>query len=49
MEFGVGVLGIPLIVILGHDSCGAVNAAAIDAVHHRRHTSAVSCAISSSG
>ena len=28
MEFGVGVLGIPLIVILGHDSCGAVNAAA---------------------
>ena len=32
MEFGVGVLGIPLIVILGHDSCGAVSAA-IDAVH----------------
>ena len=31
MEFGVGVLGIPLIVILGHDSCGAVNAA-VDAV-----------------
>lgn len=31
MEFGVGVLGIPLIVVLGHDSCGAV-AAAIDAV-----------------
>ena len=31
MEFGVGVLGIPLIVVLGHDSCGAVNAA-VDAV-----------------
>ena len=31
MEFGVGVLGIPLIVILGHDSCGAVNAA-VDAM-----------------
>jgi len=27
MEFGVGVLQIPLIVVLGHDSCGAVNAA----------------------
>jgi carbonic anhydrase len=31
LEFGVGVLGCPLIVILGHDSCGAV-AAAISAV-----------------
>ncbi|PID97295.1 MAG: carbonic anhydrase [Actinomycetales bacterium] len=31
LEFGVGVLGIPLIVILGHDSCGAVGAA-IEAV-----------------
>ena len=29
MEFGVGVLGIPLIVVLGHDSCGAVNAAVV--------------------
>jgi carbonic anhydrase len=27
MEFGIGVLGIPLIVVLGHDSCGAVGAA----------------------
>ncbi|HRW19370.1 MAG TPA: carbonic anhydrase [Dermatophilaceae bacterium] len=26
MEFGVDVLGIPLIVVLGHDSCGAVRA-----------------------
>jgi carbonic anhydrase len=26
LEFGVGVLDIPLIVILGHDSCGAVAA-----------------------
>ncbi len=26
IEFGVGVLGIPLIVVLGHDSCGAVRA-----------------------
>lgn len=26
IEFGVGVLGVPLIVILGHDSCGAVKA-----------------------
>ncbi len=32
MEFGVGVLDIPLIVVLGHDSCGAV-AAAITALH----------------
>ncbi|WP_370893816.1 carbonic anhydrase [Janibacter sp. GXQ6167] len=27
IEFGVGPLGIPLIVVLGHDSCGAINAA----------------------
>lgn len=27
LEFGVGVLGSPLIVVLGHDSCGAVRAA----------------------
>lgn len=27
MEFGAHVLGIPLIVVLGHDSCGAVTAA----------------------
>lgn len=26
LEFGVAVLGVPLIVILGHDSCGAVKA-----------------------
>lgn len=26
LEFGVGTLGIPLIVVLGHDSCGAVAA-----------------------
>lgn len=31
LEFGAGVLGCPLIVVLGHDSCGAV-AAAIAAV-----------------
>jgi carbonic anhydrase len=31
LEFGVGVLGCPLIVVLGHDSCGAV-AAAMSAV-----------------
>ena len=31
LEFGVGVLDIPLIVILGHDSCGAI-AATMDAV-----------------
>lgn len=31
IEFGVEVLGIPLIVVLGHDSCGAVKAA-IEAV-----------------
>lgn len=24
IEYGVGVLGIPLVVVLGHDSCGAV-------------------------
>jgi carbonic anhydrase len=27
LEFGVGPLGCPLIVVLGHDSCGAVKAA----------------------
>jgi carbonic anhydrase len=27
LEFGVGVLDCPLIVVLGHDSCGAVSAA----------------------
>jgi carbonic anhydrase len=26
IEFGVGVLDIPLVVVLGHDSCGAVSA-----------------------
>ncbi|MGA8046109.1 MAG: carbonic anhydrase [Dermatophilaceae bacterium] len=26
LEFGVGILGCPLIVVLGHDSCGAVRA-----------------------
>ena len=26
IEFGVGELGIPLVVVLGHDSCGAVRA-----------------------
>lgn len=27
IEYGVEVLGAPLVVVLGHDSCGAVNAA----------------------
>ncbi|RAI59661.1 carbonic anhydrase [Roseicella frigidaeris] len=31
IEYGVGVLGCPLIVVLGHESCGAV-AAAVDVV-----------------
>ena len=31
IEYGVGVLGCPLIVVLGHQSCGAV-AAAVDVV-----------------
>lgn len=31
LEYAVGVLGVPLIVVLGHDGCGAVQAA-IDAV-----------------
>lgn len=26
IEFGIAVLGIPLIVVLGHDSCGAISA-----------------------
>ncbi|WP_419819319.1 carbonic anhydrase [Glaciibacter flavus] len=30
LEYAVGVLGVPLILVLGHDSCGAVQAA-IDA------------------
>ena len=29
LEFGVGVLNCPLIVVLGHDSCGAVRAAEV--------------------
>jgi len=29
LEFGVGVLNCPLIVVLGHDSCGAVKAAEV--------------------
>jgi carbonic anhydrase len=33
IEFGVGILHIPLVVILGHDSCGAV-AATVDAVRN---------------
>ena len=28
IEYGVQVLGAPLVVVLGHDSCGAVGAAA---------------------
>jgi len=31
VEYGVGVLGCPLVVVLGHESCGAV-AAALDVV-----------------
>jgi carbonic anhydrase len=27
IEYGVSVLGVPLVVVLGHDSCGAVRAA----------------------
>ena len=27
LEYAVGVLGVPLIVVLGHDECGAVRAA----------------------
>ncbi len=27
MEYGVAVLGVPLILVLGHESCGAVDAA----------------------
>ena len=26
MEYGVAVLGTPMILVLGHDSCGAVDA-----------------------
>lgn len=36
LEFGVAELGVPLIVVLGHESCGAVKAAiaAVDAHEH---------------
>ena len=27
LEYGVAVLGVPLILVLGHDSCGAIDAA----------------------
>ena len=33
IEYGVSVLGCPLVVVLGHDACGAV-AAALSAVDH---------------
>ena len=33
IEFGVAILNIPLVVILGHDSCGAVSAT-VEAVEH---------------
>ncbi|MEO6142774.1 MAG: carbonic anhydrase [Dermatophilaceae bacterium] len=33
VEFGVAVLDIPLVVILGHDSCGAVSAT-VEAIQH---------------
>jgi carbonic anhydrase len=33
VEYGVAVLSIPLVVVLGHDSCGAV-AATLEAVEH---------------
>lgn len=36
IEYGSGVLGVPLIVVLGHQSCGAV-AAACDAVTKKAH------------
>ncbi len=32
IEFGVSILDIPLVVILGHDSCGAVSAT-VEAIH----------------
>jgi carbonic anhydrase len=34
LEFGVAELGIPLIVVLGHESCGAVKAAIAAADAH---------------
>ena len=37
VEYAVTVLGTPLVVVLGHDSCGAVQAAR-EAVAHRRRT-----------
>ncbi|WP_375384620.1 carbonic anhydrase [uncultured Microbacterium sp.] len=41
LEYAVAVLGVPLIVVLGHDECGAVNAAIdstrIDAPHLPPH------------
>ncbi|PZW42180.1 carbonic anhydrase [Humitalea rosea] len=33
IEYGVGVLGCPLVVVLGHEGCGAV-AAAVEVVEH---------------
>jgi carbonic anhydrase len=35
IEYGIGILDIPLVVVLGHDSCGAV-AAAVDALETGR-------------
>ena len=43
IEYGVSVLGAPLVVVLGHDSCGAV-AAATAALTDRRASRPGSCA-----
>ena len=48
IEYAVTVLDVPLIVVLGHDSCGAVKAT-LDGARRRRRCPAATSATSSSG